>query len=195
MGARSKRAALVAALGLLLPSGASAGSGFDGPTIAHPVVVPNFTLHDQHGRIVSLAGERGNVVLLTFLYTHCPDLCPLTAQNLNAVLARVGSRGVRVLAVSVDPRGDTPASVRRFVRVHRLLPAFHYLTGPPRVLRPIWAMYHVSSTARLGDRVDHTLYTMLIDRDGRDRVVFDSTARPNAIVHDVRRLLSDRGAR
>jgi protein SCO1/2 len=186
------RTLVIAASVVLLAAGAArAGGGFDGPTIADPVRVPDFALHDQHGKTVRLSAQRGNVVLLTFLYTHCPDLCPLTASSLNAVLAETGPR-VEVLAVSVDARGDTNAAIRRFARQHNLLPRFHYLTGPLAALRRIWSTYHVTTQARVGGRVvlSHTLYTLVIDRQGRDRVLFDSTAKPPAIAHDVRLLLS-----
>ena len=94
-----------------------------------------------------------------------------------------------VLAVSVDPKGDTARSVRRFAAVHRLLPEFRYLTGPAPVLRRIWTAYGVSSVEQSGDRVDHTLYTLVLDRSLRGRVLYDATARTPAIVHDVRLLL------
>ena len=62
---------------------------------------------------MSLAAERGHYVVVTFLYTHCPDVCPVIAGNLNRVLATPTARraGLRVLAVSVDPKRDTPAAV------------------------------------------------------------------------------------
>jgi len=94
-----------------------------------------------------------------------------------------------VLAVSVDPAGDTPASVASFVRDHRLLPKFHYLTGSAAALKPIWHAYSVSAVRKGGPDVDHTLYTMLIDRTGTARVLFDATSTPQAIEHDVRQLL------
>lgn len=190
-GVSTRAAALAAALVVLVPGAASAAAGFDGPAIANPTRVPDFRLRDQHGRAVSLSAQRGKVVLLTFLYSHCPDLCPFTATSLNRALLSLGRARsqVRVLAVSVDPKGDTRASVRRFVREHRLLPQFHYLTGTEAALQPIWGAYHVASAQQLGDGVDHTLYTMLIDPSGRDRVLYDSTATPAAIAHDVRLLL------
>ncbi|HEV2590794.1 MAG TPA: SCO family protein [Gaiellaceae bacterium] len=175
---------------LLAAGAARAGGGFDGPAIDRPVRVPDFALHDQTGRLIRLSRQRGNVVLLTFLYTHCRDMCPLTAASLNAVLGLSGAH-VTVLAVSVDPRGDTQASVRRFVREHHLRPAFHYLRGSRAALQRVWKEYGVSTRLRLfGQTVEsHTLYTLLVDRTGRDRVVFDSTASPRAIAHDVRLLL------
>jgi protein SCO1/2 len=187
-----RRASLLAAAATLLAAGAArAGGGFDGPTLAHPQRVPDFALHDQHGELIRLSAQRGHVVLLTFLYTHCPDLCPLTASRLNAALRTVGSRNAEVLAVSVDPWGDTPAAVRRFVRERQLLPSFHYLTGRPATLRRIWLAYHASSTAApaTSDGVDHTLYTLLVDKRGRGRVLYDATAQPGAIAHDIRLLL------
>jgi protein SCO1/2 len=164
---------------------------FVGPTLKHPAIPPDFVLLDQHLRVVHLSGQRGKVVLLTFLYTHCPDVCPLTAINLNAALGLVGQarKNVVVLAVSVDPRGDTPAAVKAFARSHRLRPQFHYLTGSEKALELVWRAYKVAAV-RHGDKgVDHTLYTLLVDPTGKARVVFDSLARPAAIAHDVRQVL------
>ena len=83
---------------LLVAAGAARAGGFEGPTIANPVRVPDFALHDQHGAVVRLSAERGNVVLLTFLYTHCPDLCPLTAVRLDSAVQRLGGRSGRARA-------------------------------------------------------------------------------------------------
>jgi len=183
--------ATLAAAALAAGAGAGAVPSFDGGRIDNPSRLPGFSLHDQTGRTVSLAGERGKVVALTFLYTHCKDVCPLTAQNLSQavrMLGRAGS-GIRVLAVSVDPRGDTPASVRQFVRVHRLVPQFHYLTGSQPELTRIWHEYGVTSVSRSKGDIDHTLYTVLTDRSGNGRVLYDATATPAHLAHDLRLLL------
>jgi protein SCO1 len=165
---------------------------FDGPRIVHPSVTPDFTLRDQNGRLVRLSAQRGKVVVMTFLYTHCPDLCPLTAVHIDEALDRLGARrtGVTVLAVSVDPFGDTPAAVRRFVRSHRLSSQFHYLTGSKQALRRVWRLYDAKSIAVGGTRPDHTLYVLLLDRRGRSRVLFDATATSAAMAHDIRLLLA-----
>jgi protein SCO1/2 len=164
---------------------------FVGPTIEHPSIAPDFTLRDQRGRVVRLARQRGKVVMITFLYTHCPDACPLAATHINDALGSLGPRrdDVVVLAVSVDPKGDTPSAVGRFVRLHRLRPQFHYLTGSARALGRVWRLYNVSSVRRGGPDVDHTLYILVLDRSGKTRVLFDSLARPTAMAHDVRLLL------
>ena len=117
-----------------------AGSAVTPPRAAQPIA-----LHDAWGRPVSLAALRGRYVLVTFLYTHCPDVCPLIAQNLNATLVRLGQKRdrVRVLAVSVDPKGDTRAAVRRYIAERHLVTQFRYLLGTPAELRKVWAAWHV----------------------------------------------------
>jgi protein SCO1/2 len=164
---------------------------FEGPRIAHPSIPPDFALRDQKGKLVRLSAQRGKVVVLTFLYTHCPDLCPLTAVHIDAALGRLGARraGVSVLVVSVDPEGDTRAAVHTFLRTHRLLPQFHYLTASRKVLAPIWRSYNVTSVKVGGADPDHTLYILLLDRRGKTRVLFDAQATPAAIAHDLRLLL------
>jgi protein SCO1/2 len=95
-----------------------------------------------------------------------------------------------VLAVSVDPVGDTHASVLSFIRQHRLLPQFRYLTGRRATLEHVWREYKIVTVRRRAGDVDHTLYTLLIDRSGAARVLFDVKATPTAVAHDVRQLLA-----
>jgi len=183
----------IAALALGVGAANAGGGAFEGATINHPTVLPDFTLHDQDGKAVSLHAQRGKAVLLTFLYTHCPDVCPITAQNLNQALRLLpnGQRSdVRVLAVSVDPRRDTRAAVRHFVRTHQLLPQFRYLTGTFNQLVKPWRFYNITSIreAKSGN-INHTLYTILIDRTGKARVVYDATAQSTDVAHDLRLVL------
>lgn len=190
---KSFLAVLTAAAVLAAGAAAAAPPAFDGGRIENPSRLPNFTLHDQSGHGISLAGQRGKLVLLTFLYTHCKDVCPLTAQNLSGAVRLLGRKAaaVRVLAVSVDPRGDTRASVRHFVRNHRLVPQFHYLTGSQAQLERIWRVYGVTPVNRGKGDVDHTLYTVLADGSGKARVLYDATATPSKVAHDLRLLLEN----
>jgi protein SCO1 len=152
----------------------------------------DFALRDQDGRLVTLAGQRGRIVLLTFLYTHCRDVCPLIAVNLNDVLRGLGSqrRDVRVLAVSVDPARDTRRAIREFVRLHRLLPEFRYLTGPVSRLRQVWQNYNVLAMPRNQEVVDHSAPTLLIDRSGRPHTVYPSNLETGPVLRDVEKLLT-----
>jgi protein SCO1/2 len=129
--------------------------------------------------------------MITFLYTHCPDQCPLTAIHIDDALARLGPRGkdVVALAVTVDPKGDTPAAVRAYARSHRLRPEFHYLTGSKTALERIWRLYNVTPVRPGGPDPDHTLYILLLDKHGKTRVLFDALGKPAAMAHDLGVLL------
>jgi protein SCO1 len=169
-------------------SSTSGGAGYRGlPTLGSSVAT-DFALTDQTGKTVRLSRQRGRIVLLTFLYTRCPDVCPLIAENLNQALRSLGRRrmSLRVIAVSVDPAHDTRQAVRQFVRVHRLLPQFRYLTGTSEQLRPIWQSYNLLVEIRNVERVSHSAYILLIDRSGRPRLYYPSTVDPQAIVHDLK---------
>ncbi|MBA3843829.1 MAG: SCO family protein, partial [Actinobacteria bacterium] len=137
------------------------------------------------------AGQHGRYVLVTFLYVHCPDVCPLIAQNLNQTLRQLGPKRdrVRVLAVSVDPKGDSAAAVDRYVRERGLLPQFRYLIGSAAALEKTWAAWHVLSVRKDPDVVDHVAYTALVDPRGKERVLYDSQVKARQVLHDLRVLM------
>jgi protein SCO1 len=165
-------------------------SRFRGTELSPVRKSPDFTLRDQDGKTVSLSALRGKTVLLTFLYVHCPDVCPLIADNLDIVLRKLGPgrANVRAVAVSVDPKGDDPKSVRNFIGAHHLVPQFRYLTGTHAQLAPIWKAYHIAAMATPEHTVDHSAYTMLIDRDGNQRVLYDAQVKAAQVLHDLREL-------
>jgi protein SCO1/2 len=163
-------------------------SPFAGAELPVAKRAPDLALRDQDGALVRLSAQRGRYVVVTFLYTHCPDVCPLIAANLNTALRSLGARrdGVRVLAVSVDPQGDTPAAVRAYGRRLRLLPQFRYLIGTKPQLMRVWRDYGVLAVARDKELVDHVASTMLVDRRGRRRVLYGANVKAADVVHDLR---------
>ncbi len=170
---------------------AASKSPFRGHELKDPVSAADFALHDQHGRLVRLSAQRGKLVLVTFLYTHCTDICPLIADHLNAALGRMSHQrsAVRVLAVSVDPVGDTPKAVHSYVSEHHLLPEFHYLTGTRVELAKVWQSYNVLVLNRNPESVGHSGYIFLLDRSGKARVFYGAKATPDQVAHDLRALL------
>jgi protein SCO1/2 len=167
-------------------------SRFLGTELSPPKTAPPIALHDARGNPVTLAAQRGRYVLVTFIYTHCPDVCPLITQNLNAALRNLpaGQRGrVRVLAVSVDPKGDTAAAVQAYERRMHLVPQFRYLIGTRSELRRVWKAWHVLAVSTKPDLVDHVAYTALVDTTGKERVLYDSSVKARQVLHDLRILL------
>jgi protein SCO1/2 len=164
---------------------------FAGGELAPPRPAPPIALHDAHGHVVTLAAQRGRYVLVTFIYTHCPDVCPLITRNLNAAVRSLGPRRtrVRVLAVSVDPKGDTPAAVRAYARRLHLVPEFRYLIGSRAALQRVWSAWHVLAVASKPDLVDHVAYTALVDPSGKERLLYDSSVHASQVIHDLRVLM------
>lgn len=165
---------------------------FAGGELTPPKTAPPIALHTANGKKVTLAAQHGRYVLVTFIYTHCPDVCPLITQNLNAALRAIGPsarKNVRVLAVSVDPVGDTPNAVRAYAREKHLYPQFEYLIGTRAELRRVWKAWHVLAVQAKPDLVDHVAYTALIDTKGKERVLYDSSVHATQVVHDLRVLM------
>jgi protein SCO1 len=177
-----------------LPGGAQQGPpGADGyfGTLALPSrQAPALDLRNYRGQHITLSQYRGKAVLVTFLYTHCPDVCPLIASNLAVALRHLGSAPVQAIAVSVDPRGDTPAAVAAFLRAHQLLGRMQYLIGSPAELARTWAAWGVGSQRDAGnpELVAHSALVYGVTAGGRLKTIYAATFEPSQIEHDVPRL-------
>ncbi len=158
---------------------------------------PDFKLSDQNGSAVSLADFRGKVVVLTFLYTHCPDECPLIASKLSVTSGLLGDAMNRAayVAVSVDPDNDTPLAVAQFVQQHQLDGKLRYLIGTREQLQPVWSAYSLyvapSPTNATFPSVSHSTRVIVIDKAGNQRVNFGSDFDPADLAFDVRALLNE----
>ena len=156
---------------------------------------PDFTLTDGlSAATVRLSDLRQNVVALAFLYTRCPDVCPLTAEEFRHAQEKLGGDAakVRFVAVSVDPEHDTPAAVRSFSEAHRLDRNWHYLIGPASALRSVWSAYAVDQADDpSGAGLTHSDAIYLIDAKGRARVLLHSDAGADTIAKDLRILVRE----
>jgi protein SCO1/2 len=162
------------------------------------VPAPDFDLVDQSGHSVSLAGLRGRVVVLTFLYTHCPDECPLIAEKLHAAAGQMGDAMSKVsfVAISVDPDNDTPAAIGTFLHEHQVEGQLTFLTGSRAQLAPVWAAYYIAAQANANTSssasVLHSTRVLVIDQAGDERVNFDSDFNPADLTFDLQTLLAGR---
>lgn len=158
------------------------------------IPAPDFRLTDQFSKQVSLSQFKGKPVVLTFLYTHCPDVCPLIAEKLHATMLDLGSDAQRVgvLAVSMDPKGDTIPAAVNFSKVHRMLDYWHFLVGTHDDLAPVWSSYSVDAQAATSQgRVTHTSAIYVIDKQGRERVLLDNDFTSAQLATDVKILLKE----
>jgi cytochrome oxidase Cu insertion factor (SCO1/SenC/PrrC family) len=106
---------------------------------------PPLKLRNYLGQPVNIDSYRGKPVLITFVYTHCPDVCPLMISNLRVAQNLMGSSGpqkAQVIAVSVDSRGDTPKTVKAFLKAHEMTGRMQYLIGSQQELARAFVAKH-----------------------------------------------------
>lgn len=156
---------------------------------------PDFTLTDgRTAAPVALSSLRGKVVVLSFLYTRCPDVCPLTAEHFRVTQDALGDDAgdVVFLAVSTDPANDTPQATQEFSDDHRLSESWHYLIGSRAQLASVWSDYGIVATPDpAAPTITHTDAVYLIDRQGRERVLLRTDALDESLLHDLRILLNE----
>lgn len=157
-----------------------------------------FQLHDGSGETRSASDFAGDVVLLYFGYTHCPDICPATLARLSAVVRELGSAGgrVRILFVSVDPARDTPDALRSYG--HAFGPQVVALSGSQRQLADLTRRYRVSyglgkPNADGQYEVSHSSAVFIFDSRGDARLLATDADSDASLAADLSRLLSGRG--
>jgi protein SCO1/2 len=154
-----------------------------------------FALTDHTGKPRTLADYKGKVVVVFFGYTQCPDACPTTMAEMAGVMQKLGPQAdqVQVLFITLDPERDTQPLLASYV------PAFDKrfvgLYGTPeqtaKTAKEFKVFYSkVPGTSPGSYTIDHTAGSYVFDKDGRLRLFIRHGGGADAIVHDVRQLLS-----
>ena len=142
-------------------------------------------LVDEDDRPMSLERYRGQVVVMTFLYTTCEDTCPLTAQQIRGALDDLGT-DVPVVAVSVDPRNDDTRNAKRFLVEQQMIGRMHFALGRTTALKRQWDAYGIAPQR---DGKEHSAYVVLLDGAGMQRIGWPvDQLTPEGLAHDIRRL-------
>ena len=143
------------------------------PTIG---AAPEFALTSQDGAEVTLGAFRGKVVAVTFIYTWCPDVCPMLTDKMARVQDALGADfGTKIAFVSItaDPERDTPEVLKQYAAAFDAdFAGWSFLTGEPSAVLEVARRYGVAVAKAADGQVDHTLLTTLIDRQGVMRVQY-----------------------
>ena len=173
-------------------------ASFRGTTFAEPYpAASEIDLARSDGSRFRLSELRGDIVLLFFGYTSCPDVCPATLAELRQALSELKEQDaerVKVVFVTVDPERDSPERVQEYV--DRFNPAFIGLSGTQTELEKTWAEYGVyreiaAEQSAAGYIVNHTARVSLIDRQGNLRISFSFDTPVEDIVHDLKLMLKN----
>lgn len=188
-GCGSSSGGSAAATGTDHSHAATGTTGFEGGIISPRRTAPALSLKDIDGRRVDIRDLRGHPVLVTFVYSHCPDVCPLIMSNLRIVRHDAGALGkqMRVIAVSVDPKGDTPTAVRAFLKARRVQGFVSYLIGSRAQLEPVWSAWQVAQRVPKGnpELVEHSALIYGITASGQLATAYPVGFKPDAIARDL----------
>jgi len=154
---------------------------FRGNRYINPLTAPDFELIDQYGRPFKLSDFKGKVIAITFIYTHCPDICPAISAGFHQLMGLLEDKGldddVVLVMVSVDPERDTPERLREWMELYGLEKAY-LLTGDIDSVSKVWKAYGVLvekievDDPSLGYGVAHTGIVYLINKNFEVEVFF-----------------------
>jgi protein SCO1/2 len=161
---------------------------------------PDFTLQDADGRTIGSTDLLGKVVVLHFIYTNCPDVCPLHAERIAEIQEMVNLTPMRDLVqfvtITSDPKRDTPEVMRDYGAAHGLDPVnWTFLTsGPDRLMATrelVERFGHKFKEVDGGYQV-HGVVTHVIDMEGRWRANFHGLKfQPTNLVLFINALTND----
>jgi protein SCO1/2 len=190
VGALALGAIVLGATGGDDPEPGASGNTFEGASMGKRLFAPDFALRNQDGERVSMRALRGTPVIVTFLYTHCEDTCPIQAQTVRGALDELG-HDLPALAIAVDPPNDTPRSARRFLAEQRVSGRIDFVLGSRAELRPVWKDFGVLPQSVTEE---HNARITLVDARGIQRVGYPgSEATPERLAHDLALLEREAG--
>ena len=200
ISSRTKLVAL-AAIGLLLsgvaiwavsrPASSGPDAGYEGSLMPPNVPLANFSLKDEAGKPISLKDLKGGPSMVTFLYTDCKDVCPITAQQIRGAMDTVG-QDVPVVAITADPANDSPEKVKNWLALQHLQGRMRWGLGTKSQVESTWQAWGVAGQT---SKSDHSAYVFVLDRDGKRCVSWPTShLTPEGLTHDLKLLISRGGA-
>ncbi len=162
------------------------------------------TLIDQDSsKVVYPEVIKNNVALIGFIYTHCPDICPMTTHNMMLAeeqLSKDELTGIKFILISFDPERDTPSVLTKYASVRNMdMKDWELLTGSRENIDSLMKVYNVkafpddttySDNGKPEYFMIHTDRISLVDQDGNLRKNYrGSSADPAEMVNDIKSLL------
>lgn len=168
---------------------------FKGTTYNPPEAAAEIQGELGGGQRFRLSDLKGDVVVIFFGYTNCPDICPLTLAEINKVYEQLGAKAahLKTVFVSIDPERDGPEKMEAYV--HAFNPDFYGVYISPDALKQVEADYYVvaQKEAVNGDSyfMAHTGWLYIIDRQGNLRVLHSAESSAADLAADIGYLLAN----
>ena len=177
---------------------AFAAGGGGASRLADIGAAPTTVLLDTKRQPFDLEKLRGKVVLVSFIFTRCNGVCPLTTKALVGVQKKLleeklWGKSVDFVSITLDPQHDTGPVLHDHAKLMGAdLPAWHFLTGSPEKVAKVIAAWDMWVKSDEKGVVDHSSRIFLIDGRGREREIYSlEFLKPETVVEDIRDLLKE----
>ncbi|MBI2361368.1 MAG: SCO family protein [Deltaproteobacteria bacterium] len=157
--------------------------------------IKDFSLTDHEGRAFEFGALKGKLVVVGFIYTSCPDVCPLITSSMRAAQRSLNGKerkSVYFLSITTDPEIDSPEVLKSYGRRYEVdFSNWSFLTGDLKALAPVWKAFGVKVERKARGLVNHTALAALIDGGGVMRFAYLGTSPdPKKVVQDMRALFA-----
>lgn len=172
-----------------------------GPEIIDDLSDASFQLLNQDSVVVTFPDDyQGNYVVMGFIYTNCPDICPLITQNLIKIQRELGyPEDVQFLGITFDPERDTPSVLSNYKKVFKLNENFDFLTGDPSTINAFMDSVRVRSQISLSTTTEdgkelyfmnHSDKIMVLDKKSRVIIEYGGSMPqvPTLILEDFQKI-------
>ena len=170
------------------------------PTLSVIARAPDFSLRDSSGEQVNLSNYRGKVVLLAFVFTTCPGVCPLISQQMAYLQRQLKSEGLfggktAMLSVTVDPKTDSAEVLQKYAKAFSADPAgWRFLREDLPKLAPVLKAYDEWTKLLPKGELDHPARVYLIDQAGNMREIYSlAFFNETQTLLDMKALLAEEG--
>jgi protein SCO1/2 len=168
------------------------------PSLSVIAPAPEFSLRDTSGKPVRLSDYQGRVVLLAFVFTTCPGVCPLISKQMSALQESLKQEGLfgrraTLVSVTVDPETDTAAVLARYAKTYGADPAgWRFLRETPEKTKPVLKAYDEWTKLLPKGELDHPARVYLIDQRGNIREIYSlAFFNEKQALIDIKALLAD----
>ena len=174
----------------------------------------DFSLMNFDGNMTNLSDYEGQVLIVSFVYSRCPDVCPIVSANLRWVAEQLPDdywTNFSIIAITVDPWWDTSSVLADYAMRQAI--DWPHLTGEVEAMQPIWESFHVGLQTYLNTSateensteenqtsgrhhpdylVDHSTATIIIDKNHQQRVRWnDMDWEPTLFIEDLQFLMDE----
>lgn len=191
-----RRACLLASVWIptLVGLPACSRASFQSLEVTDATYAREFHLSDPDGRVRTLTDFQGQVVLLFFGFTQCPDVCPTALTRAARVEELLGAQAdkLQVIFVTIDPERDSAAVLRAYT--HAFHPGFLGLRSDEQTTRQAaqdFKIFYAKVPTGSSYTMDHTAITYAFDPRGKLRLAIKHTQSAESVAADVRLLLKD----